>query len=328
MRTIRRILVALKDPGAGKSPALAKAVQLAKACGAELELFHAISSPLYVDPYVDAGAGPQLEREIREKAVAQLDAQAAALRRLKIKVTTAAVWDYPVYEGIVRRATQRKADLIIAERHGGRHFAPRLLHLTDWELLRLSPIPVLLVKTKEPYTRPVVLAAIDPGHMFSKPLQLDREILRAATTLTRILKGKLHAVHAYMAPPVLPPPYGTVKADTVGKLEARAAAAAQRRIDRALRLTRIPKSHRHLVHRHPTDAIADTARELQSAIVVLGAVSRSGLTRLVIGNTAEGLLDYLDCDILVVKPAHFPSRVSRRSRGIRFVAVATSPMPI
>jgi hypothetical protein len=48
MRSIRRILVALKDPAAEAAPALVKAEQLAKALGAELELFHAIATPLYV----------------------------------------------------------------------------------------------------------------------------------------------------------------------------------------------------------------------------------------------------------------------------------------
>jgi hypothetical protein len=63
------------------------------------------------------------------------------------------------------------------------------LHLTDWELLRLSPAPVLLVKTPGPYRRPVVLAAADPGHTNSKPAKLDERILRASATMTGALRG-------------------------------------------------------------------------------------------------------------------------------------------
>jgi universal stress protein E len=36
--------------------------------------------------------------------------------------------------------------------------------------------------------------------------------------------------------------------------------------------------------------------------VVIGAVSRSRLDRVLIGNTAERVLDKLECDVLVVKP--------------------------
>ena len=43
---IRRILVAVKDPSAAALPAVTKAAQLAKALGAELTLFQALSTPL------------------------------------------------------------------------------------------------------------------------------------------------------------------------------------------------------------------------------------------------------------------------------------------
>jgi universal stress protein E len=39
----------------------------------------------------------------------------------------------------------------------------------------------------------------------------------------------------------------------------------------------------------------------------MGAVSRSRLERLLIGNTAEHVLDELDCDVLIVKPPGFKS---------------------
>ena len=48
MRTVRRILVAVKEPMAKPLPAVDKAAQLARAFGADIELFHAISSPRYL----------------------------------------------------------------------------------------------------------------------------------------------------------------------------------------------------------------------------------------------------------------------------------------
>jgi len=74
------------------------------------------------------------------------------------------------------------------------------------------------------------------------------------------------------------------------------------------------------VARHAVDAIPDTARKLKSSIVVMGAISRSGIKRLLIGNTAERILDSLSCDVLVVKPAHFKSGIARTKRGIQFIA--------
>jgi universal stress protein E len=61
-----------------------------------------------------------------------------------------------------------------------------------------------------------------------------------------------------------------------------------------------------------SDELASVVKRINAAIVVMGAVSRSGLRRVFIGNTAERLLDDLNCDLLVVKPANFKSAVSRR----------------
>ncbi len=315
MRAIRRILVAVKDPTAKSLPAVEKAAQLAKAFGAQLELFHGISSPLYIDVYSIRETVPEIERTTKSDCLTKLEKIAERLRARGLKVATSAEWDYPVYEAIVRRALRSKADLVVSERHAGLHIAPGLLRLTDWELLRLSPIPVLLVKTRGTYDKPVVLAAIDPGHAFSKPAKLDSEILRVGSQVTDALRGSLHAVHAYI--PVGAFPYGAVDMATVDKLEAQANAEAQRRLDKALGKTAIPRKNRHLVGRHPVDAILQTAHQTQSDIVVMGAVARSGFKRLVIGNTAEGALDYLDCDLLIVKPKHFVTKMKNQRRGAR-----------
>ena len=42
--------------------------------------------------------------------------------------------------------------------------------------------------------------------------------------------------------------------------------------------------------------------DIGADLVVMGAVSRSGLKRLALGSTAERVLDFLPCDVLVVKP--------------------------
>ncbi|HYA44767.1 MAG TPA: universal stress protein, partial [Acidimicrobiales bacterium] len=79
---------------------------------------------------------------------------------------------------------------------------------------------------------------------------------------------------------------------------------------------------------HPADAIAEAAADIHSSIVVMGAISRSGIKRLFIGNTAERVLDLLSCDVLVVKPEHFASRVPRAKRGVRVVAAPAVPLVI
>jgi len=88
-------------------------------------------------------------------------------------------------------------------------------------------------------------------------------------------------------------------------------------LSRAVRTARIARSRQYVIPRQPVAAIAEAARTSRSAIVVMGAISRSGYKRLLVGNTAERILDDLSCDILIIKPANFPNRVPRASRGAK-----------
>jgi universal stress protein E len=317
MAAVRRILVTIKEFTGKPLPAVLKAAQLARAYGAQLELFHALTSPIYPDTVLAGAKGlGNLERDLRQRALGRLETIAGRLCAHGIKVILSAEWDYPAHEAIVRHAQATKADLIIASIHAGRHRMPWLLRLTDWELVRVSPIPVLLVKNPHPYRRPAVLAAIDPLLAHQKPLQLDQEILRTGKALTTALRGTLHAVHAYSPFVVAVPPEGVTPAVQKATRE-EAERAAQLRFSRAVRPARIARSRQYLIARQPIDAIVEASRKSRSAIVVMGAISRSGYKRLLIGNTAERILDDLACDIMVVKPAKFINRVPRTPRGAR-----------
>ena len=316
MSTIRRILVAVKDPWARSSPAVEKAAQLARALGARLQLFHALSEPLYVDVAEASGVTlTALERTAHDRAAKRLDTLVQRLQRSGVRAESSAEWDYPPHEAVVRAAQRFRADLIVAERHPSAHHFSWLLRFTDFELLRLAPVPLLLVKKRGTYAHPAVLAAVDPSHAYSKPVRLDGEILRHAAQITAALKGSLHALYAFNPLPVPITDSAVPLAGAMDEIAQQAATRASHELSRALSGVAIPRSRRHLVPRHPIDAIEGAAQKLGCAIVVMGAISRSGLKRLAIGNTAERVFDALPCDLLVVKPRRFASRVPRARRG-------------
>ena len=321
MRAINRILIAVKDPSARSQPALAKAAQLAQALDAKLVLFHALATPVYLQSDLELVSELKgIERRTQAAAEERLETLAQRLRRHGVEASASAEWDYPVYEAVIRAARRADADLIVAERHAGRHLAAGFLHLTDWELLRLAPQPVLLVKRPRLYRRPLVLAAVDPDHRYAKPARLDREILQVGALLAGALRGALHAVHAYSPLPLTAYTRGTLSEDIIDDMQRRSKRAAAEKLERLARPAGVAPSRRHLIARHPSDAIEQIAAQTRSALVVMGALARSGLRSLLIGNTAERLLDRLPCDLLVVKPQGFRKAVPRRRRGARYVS--------
>jgi nucleotide-binding universal stress UspA family protein len=76
----------------------------------------------------------------------------------------------------------------------------------------------------------------------------------------------------------------------------------------------IAKGKSRLVCGDPATELPYLAKSVRARLVVMGAVSRSGLKRVFIGNTAERVLDSLGCDVLVVKGKVSTSIKSVRSK--------------
>jgi universal stress protein E len=328
MQPIRRILAAVKNPAARSLPAVHKAAQIAKGLGAQLTLFHDIATPLYTEALQSrAGDLKSVQRELQIARREQLERLAGRVRRHDIDVDVAADWDYPPYEAIIRKALRIDADLLVIENHhgSGKHPARWLLAYTDWELLRRCPIPVLLVKNRSLYRRPRVLAAIDPRHSRAKHGNLDKQILRAGAMLVQALHGELHALHAHSpALPIMPAMADAPLIDLAAD-RAERERAARRALVRAVDGFGVQRSHCHLVEGRPDDAIPAATKRERSAILAMGIVSRSGLERFFVGNTAESVMDTVQSDLLVVKPAGFEPRVRRTGRGVQILSMPVLP---
>jgi universal stress protein E len=321
MVRIRRILVAVKDPEARATPGVEKAAQIARANGAKLELFHGITTSVYLEPFAPELLTPERILGMqRRTAKERLDKLAARLKHSGVRASVAVEVDFPTHEAIIRRAAKTGADLVVVDAHAGRRMWPALLQLTDWELLRHCRLPVLVVKGARRYRRPVVLAAVDPMHANAKPGGLDRIVLGAAERFGEALDGRVHVVHAYDP---LPPSVANARVmntKIAAAIRAEAREASKRAFARLMRRSEIPESRRHLKAQNPYVAIEQAAKDIGADVIVMGAISRTGFKRLLIGNTAERVLNELDRDVLVVKPRGFRSRIPRTGRGIRIVA--------
>ena len=56
-------------------------------------------------------------------------------------------------------------------------------------------------------------------------------------------------------------------------------------------------------------------KKLQADLVVMGTVARTGIAGLLIGNTAEAILEQVQCSVLAVKPPGFVSPVKLPDGG-------------
>lgn len=309
----RCVLFAITSPSGFNRCSLYKAAHLACNLGMDLELFYCsfdadVDHPALLKSH-DAGD----VRDRVEQRRRQLWALAEDLRETGLSVHARVEWDSPVYEGIVREALRQQAGLVVVE-SSHKNPAERLMFAqTDSKLIETCPAPLLLIRSRHSYAaHPRVVAAVDPMHAHAKPAGLDDAIVAAAADLSNALSGELHLFHARVpwaaathqvrGPQWVP---DVVKDENQVAyeqgVESRLSELALRHDVSALRT--------HVVDGAVDECLRSFSRCESVDIVAMGALSRSFVQRVMIGNTARRLLDHLDCDVLIVKEPGFRTPV-------------------
>jgi universal stress protein E len=314
MKRLDRILAVL-DPTTEAQPALAKAATLARRSGATLELFICDFDPsLSGRPFFDTDKLRQLREEFVAERLEYLEDTAEDLRAEGLAVETHVHWDNPTYRGVVRRVEESSPDLVVKDTHYHTVLRRTLFTNTDWSLIRACPAPLLLAKAVEWPDTPRVLAALDPGHVGDKPAELDHDILEWSELVAARMGGEVHAVHAFFPAALLaatatlagmPLASGMTSAEIVEAERKRIAA----QLDGIVGAHQLPAQRVHLEQGAATEVLPRMADQLNAALVVMGAVSRSRLQEVFLGSTAERVLDRISCDVLVVKPADFTEKL-------------------
>lgn len=312
MNELKKIL-AVVDPTVTDQPAVRRAAWLAGKSGAELELL-----VCYYNEYLSGDRlfdSPSLEKardEVIQGHEKHLETLAEPLRADGLVVKTSAVFDHPLYEGVVRHATRSGADIVVKDTHHHSAVTRALLTNTDWNLLRTCPMPLWLVKPQDLAEVPVFVAAIDPMHQHDKPAALDDEILHVSKTVAEDVSGELHAFHSY--DPRIAVATATANAYIpvslpFDEIEQQMHEDHQKRFTEITQFHKIADSNAHLVAGVTHEELPLIAEKLKADVVVMGAVARNRWKRLFIGATAERTLEDLPCDLLIIKPDWFRTPV-------------------
>lgn len=197
----------------------------------------------------------------------------------------------------------------------------------DLHLLRKCPCPLWLGRPNSALNYRRVLAAVDVQPLSSPKEQaqqqaLNSTILELAATLATSEFAELHVAHVWTAlgEPMLRGGMIATPAET--KIDAYIEAERRRHakaLDQVLadlevrigaEAMRWLQPVRHLPKGSPRDELPALARRIDADILVLGTVGRGGISGMLIGNTAEAVLQRLSCAVLAIKPEGFVSPVS------------------
>lgn len=307
MKRFRRILTGVDLSGGDRlvsqdltppnREAVRRSIELAKESGANLCLMSALD--------VSAGTQKMIE-EYQGSEPNVVDAAQGVLQNLVTQASEEGVRAEAVvcfgksWLTLIQRTISQQHDLVVV---GTRNPGPleRMLYgSTAMKLLRYCPCPVWVTKPVAGIGFRNILVAHDLS-------EVGHDSLRLGASLAALHGAKLLVIHGLeLTPSFGIPPAGFSEAEQQIRLEA----ARQRIMDDVASLHPKPVPDIHVVTGQPEEAILRMIEENAVDVVVMGTRGRSGVSGMLIGNTAERLLPRLTCSVLAVRHADFVCPVS------------------
>lgn len=226
---------------------------------------------------------------------ADLDALAKGLTDEGFSVSSQQSWLGSAHQTIIAAQQAEGCGLIIKQHVPDNPLKKALLTPDDWKLLRYSPAPVLMVKTDRPWTNGNILAAIDVGNADGEHRSLHSSIVSHGLDIAELAQGVLHVISAY--------PYPMLSAaDPTFQLKESIEASYRANCKSFQDEFGVSDEHLHLEEGPADVLIPYIASKINAVLTVMGTVARTGISGVLIGNTAEVILDALETDVLVLKP--------------------------
>lgn len=269
------------------TPASAEVLQWARlfveAYQAKLDVVHAD----YVDypPYMLPGQAGQLsaESQTRQEELKRHLAELVRDAIGKLPAPELAILDGHPAEALLRRAGSNSPDLIVIGSHGHGGFSRLRLGSVAEHMIRTSPTPTLVARTRADRQIPKIERVLCPVSFDPEA----RRSLQVAAGVAQKFRAKLAVVHAVDEPHL--------------DLEAKHRELCQWVPDEVRKQCAVVEAVRH---GNPAEQILLAAREQSADLIVLGAARRPFLELAILGDTAERVLRHAESAVLVL-----PSKV-------------------
>ena len=303
----RNILVAT-DFSECAGEAVKTAVALARKLGAKLTLAHVVRDLPGVFATFDYGTGWQLtpdeldrmQNELRDDAEQRLQALVAKYRSPDMEIASETLIGLP-YLAIIEAVKENGFDLVVVGTRGMSAIKRVVVGSTATRLARACPAPVWVARQGLPGEAQSMLVPLD----FSP---ISDGLLSVSASLATALGAKLHLLHVYDTAELYGvPPISDDTRSELSYYRRSARRAALWKLEQSLEALGIDHSTAtlHVAQGVAHQVISSTARRINAGLIVMGSVGRSGISGLLIGNTAEKILHTSDRSLLVVKPEGF-----------------------
>ncbi|GLX80473.1 universal stress protein E [Thalassotalea insulae] len=299
-------ILAVIDPTTEEQKALKRAVELAKKTGAMITAFLSIYDFSYeMTTMLSSDEREAMRQSLINDRIQWLNDIIDSIDHQDLTIDSKVIWHNRPFEPIIEQVLKHQYDIVIKGTHQHDKLKSVIFTPTDWHILRKCPCPVLLVKEHSWPINGNIVAALNVGSDESEHQSLNVKITEEAIHLSKLILANIHLVNSFPGTPVniaieIPEFNASEYNDSMFNHHKEAMAKHAQSYS-------IGEEHTHVVEGLPEDVIENLSNELDAELVILGTVGRTGISAALIGNTAEHVIDRLNCDVLALKPDGYVS---------------------
>lgn len=202
----------------------------------------------------------------------------------------------------------------------------RLFGSDDMNLLRECPCPVWLVKPQAEKAYRRILATVDvddsyPPAELKLQQALNLKVLKTAASLALSEFAELHVVHVWhaVAESAMRGAFMHTPETEITAYVAQVRQRLETSLDGLVQevtsklgqdAVKYLNPRTHMVKGWAHKEIPVLAGQLAADVIVMGTVARTGIPGFIMGNTAETILNQIDCSVLAIKPPGFETPVT------------------
>ncbi|QDU98879.1 universal stress protein [Lignipirellula cremea] len=307
MKRFKKILVAT-DTRFSDHPIVQEAAEIALRNNASLKIVDVVPEFPWTVRLTLADHEHMRELVAQEKKAA-LEALAEPIRQTGVEVETQALLGKTSIE-IIREVMRGGYDLVLRVAKGRESSHRGFFGNTGKSLLRKCPCAVWLVAADAPLKFQHVLGCVDTSSGDDLDAELNDQVYELASSIGEYHGARCSLLHAWsiwneqmIKTRMKPAEFEFLEKTNHGQIAAL--------LDKFLEKhgTSIRAENIKLVKGEPPTAIPQFVRDHNVDLVVMGTVARSGVSGMIMGNTAEQILDSLECSVLALKPSNFVSSI-------------------
>ncbi|WP_351078586.1 universal stress protein [Shewanella sp. CAL98-MNA-CIBAN-0140] len=197
------------------------------------------------------------------------------------------IWSKYLFEHACDHSARHGFDLMVKAVHHADYYLP-----TDWQLIRHTKMPLLLLTNNPLNNGNTTLISIDLGTSHPAKQRLNDAVIANGKQLAKATGTQLHVAYVLRIPQIV----RDMDILDINALVKKAYAEHKQKIADI----GIDSDCMHIISGEPELCLFELACRLKSQFFVIGARQRQGLLGRIIGNTAESILGRMRSNVLVV----------------------------